>query len=282
MTAVRFAVLLFLAAVLGLAAIGLAAGPAAGPPSAAVPGLGFEPAAFSRSEGRCEDDDAPCVSVDADWPVALPEALPAAKAINAFLADDLAKSLAGAVDTETPATEVPAPGAAGLLAERLIDNYRQSRAEFPEAPASWSFDYQAAVRYAGPRVVTLATQVYSFLGGAHPLTVGRYVSFEAKSGRMLTWDDLAVDAAARAALTAAAEAAFRAARDLGPGDDLKAAGFWFEDGRFRLPDSFGLAPEGLLLRFDPYEVAPYALGETDFVVPRAALAGLVKDPGLLP
>jgi len=83
-------------------------------------------------------------------------------------------------------------------------------------------------------------------------------------------------------VNAAAEAAFRAARDLGPGDDLKAAGFWFEDGRFRLPDSFGLAPEGLLLRFDPYEVAPYALGETDFVVPRAALAGLVKDPGLLP
>ena len=59
------------------------------------------------------------------------------------------------------------------------------------------------------------------------------------------------------------------------------AGFWFEDDIFSATDNFAVADSGLAFHFDPYEVAPYALGESDFVVTREELGDLIRADGPL-
>jgi hypothetical protein len=129
-------------------------------------------------------------------------------------------------------------------------------------------------------VASLAVTEAGFLGGAHPNSTTRFASFDVRSGRTLTrWDLLREDA--RDSLDAAGERAFRRVRKLAPDADLAAAGFWFEGGRFKLNENFAVSPTGLLFFFNPYEVAPYALGATSLSLPWAEVMPFVRPEGPL-
>jgi hypothetical protein len=59
---------------------------------------------------------------------------------------------------------------------------------------------------------------------------------------------------------------------------------WIEEGAGPNGDNFArwaLVEEGLILFFDPYQVAPYAAGPQVVTIPRAALAGVAAPDGPL-
>ncbi len=120
----------------------------------------------------------------------------------------------------------------------------------------------------------------SYLGGAHPNTQSRRQVRDRNDGRRLTYADL-FRADSRDSLSAVCEPYFRTARELTHDVSLDGLGFWFASGRFLVNDNFALTSAGLRFRFDAYEIAPYAMGPTDFVVPYAAVRSFARADGPL-
>jgi hypothetical protein len=160
----------------------------------------------------------------------------------------------------------------GLVAAFLAE-HRAFVEDFPDATAAWNVEISATAITSTPTVATIDITEFAYTGGAHPNSRRRLVSFDVESGRLLGVDDLTGDIEA---LTALAERHLRADRGLDPDGDLEAAGFWFpEGGGFALPDNFGIAVEGIVFHWDPYEIAPYSMGPIDVTVPADELAAII-------
>jgi len=59
------------------------------------------------------------------------------------------------------------------------------------------------------------------------------------------------------------------------------AGFYFEQDIFTLTDNFAITKEGLKFVYNPYEVAPYAFGQQEIIIPYTSLKEVIRKDGLL-
>lgn len=139
----------------------------------------------------------------------------------------------------------------------------------PEAfsPGPMSIEVNAELYSRSSRMIVVALDEYSFLGGAHPNTRPGSLLVDVDTATLLNPAELVADKQARGRLDAAVEAALEARSD-----DLFAE--WRENVD---PGVFGAAawlPDttGLTLRFPPYELGPYAIGAVDVTLPWATLA----------
>ena len=162
------------------------------------------------------------------------------------------------------------------LMEKFLDEYRAFSEEFPEASGQWVLTRELQPIHNENGAFSLEITDYGYTGGAHPNTTVSLVTFDAETGARLGLADL-LNEGYESALAAIAEQSFRTERSLEPDEDLSAAGFWFEEGTFRLNDNFAVVPEGLKFHFNSYEVGPYSMGPTSFVLRSADLAGLIRS-----
>ena len=71
---------------------------------------------------------------------------------------------------------------------------------------------------------------------------------------------------------------FRRVRLIASEQTLQSAGFFLLPGQeMPLGENFALTNKGLEIQYNPYEIAPYALGETRVHVPKEAMEMLVKS-----
>lgn len=83
-------------------------------------------------------------------------------------------------------------------------------------------------------------------------------------------------------LTQIAEAKFRASHGIQPGTSLRDAGYiFFHHDRFALNDNFWIGPKGLTFFYNPYEIAPWAMGTTELLLTYREIGDLLKPDGLL-
>lgn len=119
------------------------------------------------------------------------------------------------------------------------------------------------------KYLTLAINGNAYMGGAHGSPTEALNTFDAKSGKILTWDDLVTD---KAAVQALAEKKVREERA-----DVFKEGFDFDDTfNFVLPANYGLTEEGIFLYYEHYEIMPYALGATEVTLTFKELGALAK------
>jgi hypothetical protein len=256
---------------LAAAALAGACGWQGDPVATGAPGLRAEERVLSEQASDCVKPVGPCASMVVRYPefVSAPNETVRA-ALNRFIRETL---------LEPTFTDRPAGSLQARLAQ-FRDAYAEFRQAFPEAPARWTVEQQASVRYQDDRVVTLAVVESSYTGGAHPNERRTLASFDLETGERVALDRLFVEGFEEP-LREAGERAFRAARQLAPEESLADAGFTFENDRFHLPGEFGMVGEGLLFQFDAYEVGPYALGPTEFLVPIGEIGSYAREGGLL-
>lgn len=119
------------------------------------------------------------------------------------------------------------------------------------------------------KYLTLAINGETYQGGAHGSPSEALNTFEALTGKMLVWDDLVTD---KAAVQALAEKKVREVKA-----DVFKDGFDFDEiFKFVLPVNYGLTKEGIFLYYVPYEIMPYAMGETEVLITFEELGALSK------
>ena len=178
-------------------------------------------------------------------------------------------------------TEPLQPDGAGITAKELIDEFFASYAELRRAVADyqlpWFLERKAFVVNNAPDILCLSFASRSFMGGAHGNTTIRFENFNPRTGERVELADLFVSGY-EAKLLPLAQDRFREVRVIEEGVTLADAGFSFsENVAFTLSDNFAVEKDGLTFYYNPYEVAPYALGATELTLSYEELDGLLKE-----
>jgi hypothetical protein len=148
-------------------------------------------------------------------------------------------------------------------ARALIRDYQEFHQEFPESTQAWNVRLKSRFTYEKEGLYCLMLVSESYTGGAHGALNKRYMNFDAQNGRLVQLIDRISD---KAAFLRIAERKFRKQKHLSQKADLKEAGYWFTNEKFTLPANIGIDDKGYLLRYNAYEIAPYAMGPTDIRV----------------
>ena len=233
--------------------------------------VSFTVQSFARQSVDCDSVAGHCAKIRIQYPEITSASSPAAR-------DSIQAHVLGFV-LRTVGDGARAPSVEAVM-QGYLDGYEDFRREAPASAQPWEADRQVAVLPSIPGIISLEEREFLALGGAHPNSTIQLASFDARSGGRLALADL-LAAGHDSVLSAAGEKAFRAARELHADSSLNDAGFWFEQGRFRLNANFAVTADGLRFYFNAYEVAPHVLGPTDLVIPFADIAALIRPDGPL-
>lgn len=209
----------------------------------------FEMAEHIYEHPDCVTDQGPCVSLHFIYP----EFAGDEKLIQS-LRRWTQKQIYQPGDSTTPEPNLEE------LSNEWFNDYNQYSREIQGYNISWSLERRVEVVLDTRNIISLHFNEYSFTGGAHPVQIDIFRSFEKPDGAILTLNDLTYDDAQLEQLKVMAEEQFRFSYELLEDDNLEDAGFHFLDGEFYLTENFAFTDFGLLFYYNVYEVAPYATG----------------------
>lgn len=159
------------------------------------------------------------------------------------------------------------------LAKAFITGYQEFKKEFPDVQTPWTVDISIEVSYEHTAFLSSSNSVTAYTGGAHPLSSRKYINLSKEGKRINSLDFFISD---ERKLTEIANNQFRAQHNIPPNQNLSDAGFSFENDQFSLPEQFGFSSNGMIFYYNSYEIASYAQGPTELVIPYSALEGIFK------
>lgn len=164
--------------------------------------------------------------------------------------------------------------------EQFADSFIADYQEDPNPFSSWELERTMKVVFHNDELVTLLFTEYGYTGGAHPFSGQRYSVLNLQDGAPVVLADM-FSPGYETPLNVTGEKIFRMERALGEADSLEEQGFAFTNNVFLLNENFGVLQEGLDFIFNSYEIAPYAMGPTQFTIPYEDIQSLVLSDGPL-
>jgi hypothetical protein len=232
--------------------------------------LWFGTNSIQKQVGQCDETSLACARVDINYPVAKGKNDAALQAIN----DSILRALVQYLAYEAPRSKI-SEKYLHLMADSFLLEWETMHQEEPEmtASAGWEVTINGAAEMNTPKVASVSLSAYTYAGGAHPNSSVAILNFDVETGQILHWADLLSDSTAFFQL---AEHHFKKARQLPLNSNLNKEGF-FWDGGFQLPQNFEVQAEGIYFWYNPYEVAPYAQGPTDFLISYQEIGKLIRS-----
>lgn len=157
--------------------------------------------------------------------------------------------------------------------KEAIDSYGEDM----DAAATWmSYEEQAEghVVYQEGSFLSYQFKVYSFMGGAHGNTVTNNRVFDLENQMDVTLSTLFTDESLNVVGEKLREA-LAVQNDCQTVDELIQTGIFFSAGDIEPNDNFLLDEKGLTWVYDPYEIAPYALGPVTVSLPWSEIKDLL-------
>jgi Protein of unknown function (DUF3298)/Deacetylase PdaC len=218
---------------------------------------------------RCDTITSKGVTIGIDYILLDATNNSAAKSVNDTLRAMIAGSVSGWLDSAAVAQNPQARTNLALAANLFADEYKQFTNDLNGIVGGcWELKIRADTMFSNQRVLTTRLESYAYTGGAHPNTYVWLRSFDRASGQPIELIEMVKDTAR---LLPVVERAFRQKMKLGPKQDLENAGYFLKNGRFFLPENIALGRTGLICYYNPYEIAAYALGPIEVIVPYSAL-----------
>jgi len=163
-----------------------------------------------------------------------------------------------------------------IVGDFVSDHRELSAAEADGAPLGppWSLEIGHSTPYRTDKLAVIRLDGYDYRGGAHGMPIIETLLVDLIDGRLLTPADLFRPGSDWLQLLSDQSVAALKDRDLlGPDMD------WLRRGTAPEADNYQLlqpGPNGLTIVFPPYQVAPYAAGIQEVLVPWDALSGLLN------
>jgi len=145
----------------------------------------------------------------------------------------------------------------------FIRNYDKFVAETPDYIIGWEATIKGTVEYETQEIINIRLDSYIITGGAHGNSNMTSLFFDPKSGKELSIQDIVKDTMA---LTNIAEKKFREKFDIPADKSINSTGLMFVDDKFTLPQNIFVTKDGLLLYYNPYEIAAYAEGAKELLI----------------
>ena len=149
------------------------------------------------------------------------------------------------------------------ILDEFNTEYLDFKTQFPdESDPKWELYIETEKTYQSDEIISIAVSTYEFKGGAHGNDKIKFLNLNAKSGDVIENNQLVKDSTA---LKKIAKSYF--IKDLESQDaDLKMEDYFYGN-PFQLPENIGYSEDGLIMLYNTYEIASYAQGYTEFVIP---------------
>lgn len=138
----------------------------------------------------------------------------------------------------------------------------------------------AKARYRNRNLTVIELNTWQYMTGmAHGLSATRYLNWDNNAGKLLSLDNVLQAGKRDAFITALRNAHSRwlASNKDAQNDPDAYNRMW----PFQPSDNFGFTDQGLVVKYNSYEIAPYSAGQPELLVPYAELSGILK-PEFLP
>lgn len=156
------------------------------------------------------------------------------------------------------------------------NGYAEMKSLFADESARWEAKIKGKVVFEDASLLTIELNSYVFTGGAHGYTSKRFLNFDKTKGTELENWELFKNTKK---FEEFAEAKFREQESIPENESINHTGLMFEQDSFYLPENIGFTEKGIKLLYNPYEVASYADGAIELVLPHTEINKyLTKKP----
>lgn len=160
--------------------------------------------------------------------------------------------------------------------KQLGQDMRRSKDQRPGGTFNWELESNMAVLWNAGNIVSVAFRNYQYTGGAHGLGTTLLTVFDLKENRALTLNDL-FKPGYKARLQKVLEDELREEFQLPPGAPLNGRDGILFDKHLAITKNFYLTGEGIGFIYNPYEVAPYVVGQIDLFVPFSRIGDILRN-----
>ncbi|MEP6734458.1 MAG: DUF3298 domain-containing protein [Chryseolinea sp.] len=218
-----------------------------------------------ESEGGCMADTLPCALYVVDFPVF--------SGFDSAVAKVIQKEIDASVSMGNPEVEGETMAA---VAKGFIEDYADFKTEFPQDPMGWHYSGVVEVEVLTDSLLSLSVAEEYFTGGAHGGYGTYYINLRPATGEVFNLTDYFKPGFGEP-LRTAAEKAFRKVRKLPDSASMDDNLFEFPDNSFQFNENYGFTQEGIVFFFNSYEIAPFAAGPTEVLVPYADVKEWIKQ-----
>lgn len=159
----------------------------------------------------------------------------------------------------------------GLCTEFI--NYYTKVSTLNSSEPAWFITIDGAILYRSEKLINIALRHNAFVGGAHGYAGKRSLLFDIESGVIILNKNLFNNPQA---FTKFAESKFRDKYKISANAAINDNGFMFESNVFQLPQTYFYTSKGFLLYYNVYEIASYAQGIFEVLIPYSEMKPYLK------
>jgi hypothetical protein len=220
------------------------------------PSFSFTMSQFKKSSPDCKISDSTfCASYEVNYPVFTDlldsSRLKIEKAINANVS-------MGNPEAEGWTME--------MIADNFINNFETFKKDSPELSSSWYYKANVGIETLVDTLLSLSVKDEFFTGGAHGGGGKYFISINPITSEPVTLNKVLRNGYDEA-LRTEGEKAFRQNHHLLDTASLIENGFEFPENKFKLNNNYGFTRDGIVFVFNSYEIASYAEGPTEILIP---------------
>lgn len=139
------------------------------------------------------------------------------------------------------------------LADRFIENYKNTNEDFNDEETPWEASVIANVSLQSEKLISMKFDADIFTGGAHGFQSTSFLNFNPANGSAYSQSELFTDA-----FLDYAEQIFRSDNNITADGPLNASGVQFEEDTFELPSNIGFTDTELILYYNTYEISTFS------------------------
>ncbi len=208
-----------------------------------------------ESKDGCKADTARCAYYEVSYPVFT--------GIDTAVVSVLMRRIASNVNMGNPES---ARKTMQEIGGQFVNDYDQFKKEIPDDAMGWSYEAKVDVEVLTDTLLTLSVTENYFTGGAHGGYGKYFININPRTGEDVTLDRF-FKPGYNEPLRVIADHAFRELYELADTASLQDNMFEFPNDQFELNGNYGFTRQGLVFYYNSYEVAPYAAGPSEVIIP---------------
>lgn len=217
-----------------------------------------------ESKGGCKADTLQCAYFEVTYPEF--------SGLDTTVVNVIRQKMDAAVSLGNPESQGQSMRQIGQI---FIQDYDDFKSEIPEAFGGWHYKAEILVEVLTDSLLSLSVHDEYYTGGAHGGSGVYFININPKTGEEFTLDNL-LKPDYTDALTLLGNREFREARELADTASLSETYFEFPENEFELNKNYGFKNEGIVFYYNNYEIAPYAAGPTEVLIPYSDLREWIR------
>ena len=149
------------------------------------------------------------------------------------------------------------------LATSFIKAYEKLKRDFPKDHFGWEAKIDGKIKYQSEKILNIEINHYTFTGGAHGYAGLRSLLFDPETGKKIPNEKLFKN---WNLFKVFAETKFRNKYKIPRDQPINSSGMQFENDVFQVAQNIFFTDKGLLLHYNPYEIAAYVDGPRELLI----------------